>query len=81
MENTEGPKIIFYSKSRALRRQSYQQQATQALTVVIIGRAKQPTVHVQKNIFEKTLIEVGSPYLCASFGTFRAQIGQSFEAQ
>ena len=33
------------------------------------------TVHVQQNIFEKTLIKVGSPHLYASFGTFIAQIG------
>ena len=38
----------------------------------------QPTVHVQQNIFEKTLIETCSPHLYASFG---AQIGQLFEAQ
>ena len=38
----------------------------------------QPTVHVQQNIFEKTLKEVGSLYLWASFGTFCAQIGQVF---
>ena len=36
----------------------------------------QPTVHVQQNIFKKTLIEVGSPHLYASFGTFCPQIGQ-----
>ena len=41
----------------------------------------QPTVHVQQNIFEKTLKEVGSLYLWASFGTFFAQIGQLFKAQ
>ena len=41
----------------------------------------QPTVYVQPNMFEKTLIEVGSPHLCASFGTFCAQISQLFEAQ
>ena len=33
------------------------------------------------NIFKKSLIEVGSPHLYASFGTFCAQIGQFFEAQ
>ena len=36
---------------------------------------------VQQNIFEKTLIEVGSSHLYASFGTFCVQIGQLFEAQ
>ena len=41
----------------------------------------QPTVHVQKNIFEKTFIEVGSSYLFTSFGTFWVQIGQLVEAQ
>ena len=41
----------------------------------------QPTVRVQQNIFEKTLIEVGSPHIYASFGTFHVQIGQLFEAQ
>ena len=30
----------------------------------------QPFVHVQQNIFEKTLVEVGSSHLYASFGTF-----------
>ena len=34
----------------------------------------QPTVYVQQNIFEKILIEVCSPYLYASFGTFCAII-------
>ena len=41
----------------------------------------QPTVHVQQNIFEKALIEAGSPHLYASFGTFCAQIGKLFPAQ
>ena len=36
----------------------------------------QPTVHVPQNIFEKTLIEVGSSHLYASFGTFWVQIDQ-----
>ena len=40
----------------------------------------QPTVHVQQNIFEKTLIEVCSPHLYASFGNFCVKIGQLFEA-
>ena len=40
----------------------------------------QPTVHVHQNIFEKTLIEVGSSRLYASFGSFCVQIGQLFEA-
>ena len=42
---------------------------------------RQPTVHVQQNTFEKTLIEVGSSHLYASFGTFCVQIGQLVEAQ
>ena len=41
----------------------------------------QPTIHAPQNIWEKTVIEVGSPQLYASFGTFCAQIGQLFEAQ
>ena len=41
----------------------------------------QPTAHVQQNIFGKTLIEVRSPHLYASFGTFYAKIGPLFEAQ
>ena len=32
----------------------------------------------KKNIFEKTFIEVGSPHLYASFGTFCAKINQLF---
>ena len=35
----------------------------------------QPTVHVKQNIFERTLIEVCSPHLYLSFGTFYARIG------
>ena len=41
----------------------------------------QPTVHVQQTIFEKSLIEVGSSHLYASFGTFCVQIGRLLEAQ
>ena len=41
----------------------------------------QPTVRVQLNVFEQTLIEVGSLNLYASFGTFCVQIGQLFESQ
>ena len=41
----------------------------------------QPTVHVQQNIFEKNLIEFGSPHLYASFGSFFVQIGQLVEPQ
>ena len=40
----------------------------------------QPTVNVQQNIFEKTLIKVGSSHLYASFDTFCVQIGQLFVA-
>ena len=42
---------------------------------------RQPTAHVQQNIFGKTLIEVRSSHLYASFGTFYAKIGPLFEAQ
>ena len=42
---------------------------------------RQPTAHVQQNIFGKTLTEVCSLHLYASFGTFCVQIGQFFEAQ
>ena len=41
----------------------------------------QPTVHGQQNIFEKTLIEVGSSHLYASFDTFCVQIHQFLEVQ
>ena len=41
----------------------------------------QTTVNVQQNIFVKSLIEVGSPHIYASFGTFCTQIGQIFAAQ
>ena len=40
----------------------------------------QPTIHVQQNICEKTLIKVGSSHLHASFGSFWVQIGQIVEA-
>ena len=40
-----------------------------------------PTIHVKQYIFEKTVIEVGSSQLYASFGTFCVQVGQSFEAE
>ena len=39
---------------------------------------RQPTAHVQQNIFGKSIIEVCSLHLYASFGTFCVQIGQSF---
>ena len=42
---------------------------------------RQPTAHAQQNIFGKTLIEVRSLHLYASFGTFYAKIGLLFEAQ
>ena len=38
------------------------------------------SAHVQQNIFGKTLIKVCSSHIYASFGTFSAKIGQSFEA-
>ena len=40
-----------------------------------------PTIHVQQNIFGKTLIEGGSSHLYASFGTFCVQFGQFLETQ
>ena len=42
---------------------------------------RQPTAHVQQNIFGKTLIEVSSLHLYASFGTFCVQIDQLFAPQ
>ena len=42
---------------------------------------RQPTAHVQQNIFGKTLIEVCSLNLYASFGTFCVQMGQLFASQ
>ena len=41
----------------------------------------QAAIHVQQNIFEKNLLEVGSSHIYASFGTFCVQIDQLFEAQ
>ena len=41
----------------------------------------QPTVHVQKTFLKKTLIEVCSPHLYASFETFCIQIGQLVATQ
>ena len=40
-----------------------------------------PTINVQQDIFEKTLIAVGSSHLYASFGTFCVQIDKLCEAQ
>ena len=40
----------------------------------------QPTIYVQQNIFDKSLLKLCSIHLYASFGTFCVQIGQSFEA-
>ena len=40
-----------------------------------------PTIHIQQNIFEKTLQEVGRSHIYASFGNFCVQIDQLFEAQ
>ena len=42
---------------------------------------RQPTAHVQQNIFGKTLIEVRTPHLYASFGTFYGKYCPLFEAQ
>ena len=42
---------------------------------------RQPTAHIQKNIFGKTCIEVFSPHLYASFGTFYVKICPLFEVQ
>ena len=41
----------------------------------------QPIVRLQQNIFEQTLIEVGSLNIYTSFGTFWVQIGELFESQ
>ena len=41
----------------------------------------QPIIRLQQNIFEQSLIEVGSLHIYACFGTFCVQIGQLFEAQ
>ena len=41
----------------------------------------QPTVHLEQNIFEAILIEVGSSQLYASVGTFWVQISQLVEVQ
>ena len=41
----------------------------------------QANVHVEQNIFQKNLIEICSPHLYASFGTFCVQIGQLFAAK
>ena len=42
---------------------------------------QQPTAHLQQDTFGKTLIELGSLHLYASFGTFCVQIGQLFAPQ
>ena len=42
---------------------------------------RQPTAHAQQNIFGKTLIDVRSLRLYASFGIFYAKIGLLFETQ
>ena len=39
------------------------------------------SMYVQQTIFEITPVEVCSPSLCASFGTFCDQIGQLFKVQ
>ena len=41
----------------------------------------QPIIRLQQNIFEQSLIEVGSLHIYACFGTFCVQIGQIFESQ
>ena len=41
----------------------------------------QPSVNVEQNTFEKTLIKVGSAHIYVYFGTFCVQIVQFFEAQ
>ena len=47
-----------------------------SLLFAVHGNSKvlSPTIHVQQNILEKSLIEVPSSYLHASFGTFYVQI-------
>ena len=47
----------------------------------LLNEFLQLTVRVQQNIFEKTLIEVGSLHLHSSLGAFYVQIGQLLEAQ
>ena len=42
---------------------------------------RQPTAHLQQDAFGKTLIEVGSLHVYASFGTFYVQVGQLFAPQ
>ena len=49
-------------------------------TVGSLG-CKKKRVHVQQDIFEKTILEVGTSHLYASFGIFFVQIGQSFEGK
>ena len=41
----------------------------------------QQSTHVQQNIYGKTLLEVCSPHLYASFCAFYAKIGQLFQPQ
>ena len=48
---------------------------------VCTERFFQPTVCLLLDIFEQTLIEVGSLHLYASFDIFYVQIGQLFESQ
>ena len=46
-----------------------------------MGKDRETDLILPTIIFEKTLTEVGSLHLYASFGTFYVQIGQLFEAQ
>ena len=41
----------------------------------------QPTLHLQQNIFEEALAEVGSSHLYAYFGTFCVEIGKFVDPQ
>ena len=46
-----------------------------------MGKDRETDLILPTIIFEKTLTEVGSLHLYASFGTFYVQIGQLFEAK
>ena len=52
------------------------------ITIVCTDRIFDSRQYIYKKIFlKKTPLEVCSPHLYASFGTFYAKIGQLFEAQ
>ena len=70
MSSKDDHKSIHYAKEVSCRK----------LHIVIKSRVIS-TMIKSSNIFLKNHIEVCSPHLCASFGTFYVQIGQSFESQ